>query len=160
MAIVAIVALDLGAIRVMSDVQNTSRATLGRAKDPAEFDRIVNRRTRAELLALGALPMANILAVGLLGRTRRRSRPFLMGFETFGAAALAFYITGVSYFTYEELRPYTDLLVDPFRKSFGPSPPVVYVVVGLSIFGVILALPQIAFALIGGLLLRRLRTTE
>ncbi len=72
-----------------------------------------------------------------LGGTRR-SRPFLIRGETFAAAALAFYITGVSYFTYEELRLYTDLLVDPFRKSFGPSPPVVYVVVGLSIFGVIL----------------------
>jgi hypothetical protein len=36
-------------------------------------------------LALGAIPMANVLAVGLLiGVWRRGRRPFLWGFETFG----------------------------------------------------------------------------
>ena len=44
-----------------------------------------------ELVVLGALPMANVLAVGLLiGLRRRGSRPFLLGFEAFGAMASGF----------------------------------------------------------------------
>ena len=50
-------------------------------------------------LLLGALPMANVLAVGILiGQRRPGSRPFLLGFEAFGAMALALYIALVSFF--------------------------------------------------------------
>lgn len=161
MLAVAIAALDFGVIRAVSDVQSTSRTTLGRGpKDPAEFDRIVNHRTRADLLVSGALPMGNILAVGLLGLWRRRSRPFLLGFEAFGATALALYIVAASCVTYEGLRPYLDLVLDPLRKSFGPSPTIVYAAVVYLTFAVILVLPQMAFALMGGLLFGRFGTAE
>jgi hypothetical protein len=39
------------------------------------------------------LPLANVLIVGIMiARQRVRSRPFLLGFEVFGAIALALYI--------------------------------------------------------------------
>jgi hypothetical protein len=45
------------------------------------------------LLVFGALPMANVLVVGLLAaRHRPATRPYLLGFEAFGATALAIYI--------------------------------------------------------------------
>src|SRR5262245_11841741 len=123
MLAVAIIALDFRAIRAVSDVQSTSRNMLGPGpKDSADFDRAVNNRTRADLLLLGALPMGNILAVCLLAHRRRGSRPFLLGFEAFGAAGLAVYIAAASCVTDQELRPYIDLVVAPLRRSFGPSP--------------------------------------
>jgi hypothetical protein len=43
-------------------------------------------------LLLGALPMANVLAVGILvGQQRPGSRQFLLGFEAFGAMAMVSY---------------------------------------------------------------------
>lgn len=69
MAIIAIAALDIAVIRAIP--------VIGAPK--------------SELLVLGALPMANVLAVGLLIlRPRSGSRPFLLGFVGFGAMALAF----------------------------------------------------------------------
>jgi hypothetical protein len=112
-------------------------------------------------LALGAIPMANVLAVGLLiGLWRRGDRPFLWGFETFGAMALAFYIAGVSLLTEELVRPLFDLTVKhlfttlwngPYRNNVGH-------LIGYSVTIAILALPQAAFALVGGFLFRYFRT--
>jgi hypothetical protein len=69
MAVIAIAALNLGAIRAVTD-------HLGPV---------------SSLLAGGALPMANVMALGLVvGCVHRRSRPFLVGFEVLGALALAF----------------------------------------------------------------------
>jgi hypothetical protein len=46
-----------------------------------------------ELLVGGALPMATLLVVVLLiGYRRRSSRLFILGFESFGALALALYV--------------------------------------------------------------------
>jgi uncharacterized membrane protein YeiB len=71
MVAVAVAALDFWAIR-------------------AVFDR--NSRT-SYLLGIGAMPMANVLVVGLLiGRWRRRSPKFLSGVAVFGAMALAVYV--------------------------------------------------------------------
>src|SRR4051794_21903333 len=70
MVAVAIAALDFAAIRASLEFRE------------------------AVLLVLGALPMANVLAVGILiARQRPGSRPFLLGFEAFGAMALALFIT-------------------------------------------------------------------
>jgi hypothetical protein len=47
--------------------------------------------------------MANVLAVGILvGQQSPRSRPFLLGFEAFGAMALAFYVALVSFCTFRD----------------------------------------------------------
>jgi hypothetical protein len=70
MMIVAITALVLGAIRAISDFESRSLF----------------------LLCVVTLPMANILAVGLLIRfLRPRSSHFLKGFDVFGAMALVFF---------------------------------------------------------------------
>src|SRR4051794_25433481 len=71
MAVVAIAALDFAAIGAW--VYDNS---------PGWAD---------DILVVGALPMANILAVGFLVVLQRRSRGFLLGFEAFGAAALALF---------------------------------------------------------------------
>jgi hypothetical protein len=161
MLAVAIAALDFGAIRALADFQDASRALILRhPRDPVEFERIVNNRTRADLLVTGALPMGNLLAVCLLANRRRRSRPFLRGFEVFGATALAVYIAAASCVTDNQLRPYIDLVHAPLGKSFGPSPTLAYAAVVYLIFVVLLALPQMAFALMGGLIFRRFRTAE
>ena len=70
MVAVAIAALDFAAIRASLDIRE------------------------AVLFVLGALPMANVLAVGILiAQQRPGSRPFFLGFEAFGAMALALFIT-------------------------------------------------------------------
>src|SRR3954454_2036881 len=69
MVAIAIAALDFAAIRAFLDI-------------PDVF-----------LLVLGAVPMANVLAVGILiGQQRPGSRPFLLGFEAFGAMALVLFV--------------------------------------------------------------------
>ena len=161
MLAVAIAALDFGAIRARSDVRSRSRNQLRRVPNPAEFERIQDSLMRADLLVSGALPMGNILvAVGLLVHQRQRSHPFFLGFAVFGAAALAVYIAAVSCVTYEQLRPYLDLTLEPLKKSFGPSPALARSAVVYLIFAVMIVLPQIAFALIGGLIFRRFRAAE
>jgi hypothetical protein len=46
-----------------------------------------------EVVLLGALPMANVLGLGLvIALQSPKCRPFLLGFVTFGAAALALYV--------------------------------------------------------------------
>src|SRR5262245_46116330 len=76
MVAVAIAALDFALIRVVLD----------------------GNRPVDDLLALGALPTANILAVGILvGRQHPGSRPFLLGFEAFGAVALTLYVVLVCF---------------------------------------------------------------
>ena len=162
MLAVAIAALDFGAIRAFSDARSRSCNQLVRGpKDPAEFDRIEDSLIRVDLLVSGALPMGNILvAVGLLVHQRQRSHPFFLGFAVFGAAALAVYIAAVSRVTYEQLRPYLDLVLEPLKKSFGPSPALARSAVVYLIFAVMLVLPQMAFALIGGLIFRKFRAVE
>jgi hypothetical protein len=158
MVFVAIAALNLGAIRTWSEVRNTCTEMFSRGpKDPADTHRDVNAVVRADLLLAGALPMGNILAVGLVIHRRRRNRPFLLGFEAFGATVLALYIAGVSCLTYEELRPYLKLVQGPLRTTFGPPDTAVSFLIGYSVSAMFLVLPQMTVALIGGFLLRRFR---
>ena len=136
MVAVAIAALDFGAIRMASD-------------------RII---ASSELLGLGALPMANVLAVGLLiGQRRRGSRPFLLGFESFGAMALALYLV-LAAFAPHRVIDYLELLLDPIRRTIGLDRTVALIATIYPVGVVILGLPQLAFALIGGLLTHYLRT--
>jgi hypothetical protein len=70
-------------------------------------------------LIVGALPMANLLAVCLLiGLRRPGSRRFVLGFVVFGAAALAIYIALAS--------SYPDFFLTPYIRAsleFLPLPP-------------------------------------
>jgi hypothetical protein len=144
MAFIAIAALELLGMRALSGLQFQSR--------------LLTQVTVA--LIVGTLPMANILAVGLLtGLRRRNNRPFLLGFEVFGATALALYIAAVSLFPEELVSPAFDLVRErliPLLWSW-PSLSLVVLVVLCFTMMAILLLPQLAFALIGGFLLRNLR---
>src|SRR5690242_12050916 len=101
MVFVAAIALEFGAIRALWEMQ--LRANINGSH---QLSLMIGA------LALGAIPMANVLAVGLLiGLWGRDGRPFLWGFETFGAIALASYIAGVSLLTEELARPLFDVIV-------------------------------------------------
>jgi hypothetical protein len=136
MVAIAIAALNFAAIRAMFG----SRAS--------------------EFLALGALPMASVLAVGLLvGHRRPETRAFLLGFEVFGAMALAIYVTLASCFREEVLIPYLIPILEPLRGTIGQQQPFVLFPAMISIAVIVLGCPQLGFALIGGLLSRRFKVT-
>jgi hypothetical protein len=105
------------------------------------------------LLLLGALPMANVLALGILiGQQRPRSRPFLLGFEAFGAVALAAYIAGAAMLTKVLIFHYLHLATGPYIRTFVKHDTTFHDIILCSIGVVRFGLPQLAFALVGGLL--------
>jgi hypothetical protein len=110
----------------------------------------------AVLLALGAMPMATVLAIGLIiGHRRHESRPFLLGFESFGAMALALFAVLSACFAEKMLDSYIRIFIDPLSRIIGPDRHLIHIPVAY----VALGLPQAAFALIGGLLSGRFRVT-
>jgi hypothetical protein len=117
---------------------------------------------KLDFLALGALPMANVLAVGLvIGHRRRECRPFLLGFEAFGAAALALYLAYLAvwwFYDYQwPVRPWVFMVLNPLRKIVGYlEPPALNAIFYKSVVVALVGLPQVAFALIGGFLSRRI----
>ena len=118
------------------------------------------------LLLVGALPMANVLIVGILiARQRVKSRPFLLGFEVFGAIALALYIylamsSPLSPLSAEgPIESYLHLAFDPLYAVIGSSLPFVRAAIGLLLGIVMLVGPQLVFAMIGGFLSRRFKST-
>jgi hypothetical protein len=113
------------------------------------------------VLVLGALPMANVLAVGLLiGQQRPGSSPFLLGFETFGAMALALFIALASCVPRAIVMDYLVPFVRPMERIIGRDRPLVFVPIVCLGCVVMLGWPQLAFALIGGFLCRRFKITE
>jgi len=140
MVFVAFAALNFGAIRALKGYRPNTHT--------------------GEVLFVGALPMANVLVVGLLIVHRRRgSRRFLLGFEVFGATALARYISMAILSTGELLQSYLDLAINPIREAIGRRPfiPFHILIVLYSIIAIWASLPQLAFALIGGFLCRKFR---
>jgi hypothetical protein len=135
MGFVAVVALNLFAIRELS--------YLGKI---------------GFLLVLGALPMANVLAVSAQVRHRRPgSRSFLVGFEIFGMMALVFYVALVSYFSNQVVRTYLAPLATSIQGPIWQHRLYFLIPIILTVYVVMLVLPQVAFALIGGLLSRRFK---
>ncbi len=136
MVVVAIVALNFVAIR----------------------DLLGFRSLMGELLILSTLPMANVLAVGLLiGKRRPGSRPFVLGFVPFGAIALALYVAVVTSVPREIvvscLAPVSEYLV----RMIGAHRPLLFIRALAFVCLFILVLPQVVFALIGGFLSRRFK---
>jgi hypothetical protein len=144
MLAVAIAAIDFGAIRAL-------------LYSPA-----------GELLILGALPMANVLAIGLLvGQRRPENSPALTGFVTFGAVALALYVASALLFTDPHgstnpyltlLNVYLDLWRRPVEKYVERVQPLFSLVLCAG-YVIMLGWPQVAFGLIGGALSRRYKIT-
>jgi hypothetical protein len=143
MVAVAIAALDFGAMRAIIGSRG------GRLGSETGI-----------LLLFGALPMANLLAAGILIAHRRPgSRPFLLGFEAFGAVALAQFIILANVGRRGELlMPYLEALIR-FTQIIGQNRP--FVVIPITCFGavVILGWSQLAFALIGAFLSRKYKVT-
>jgi hypothetical protein len=142
MVFVAIVALNLGAIRALLGIRSS-----------------LNNKA-VGVLGLGALPMVNLLAAGTFaGRWYPTSRTFLWGFEVSGAAALVLYVAGACLFSEQLLMSYLYLVVWPVTRLIGQSRfvniPIVYLI---AVF--MLAMPQVTFALIGAFLFRKLKIAE
>lgn len=139
MLTVAMTALDLGAIRAVSDLESRSLFLLG----------------------VVAIPMANILAVGLLiAFVRPWARDFLKGFVLFGAMALIGFMLAAT--QAESLVQF--YLVPPmalFQATIGQPPaitqgwPTYELLVGFGFLSLWATWPQLAFALMGGLLCHR-----
>ena len=112
------------------------------------------------LLLIGALPMANVLAIGLLvAHQRPRNRPFILGFEVFGAFALVLFVILA-------IAIRGDLVVDYYLVPVLRLLNQAYVMTRMFIFrlagisaAVVLVLPQLLFALIGGTLSSRFKIT-
>ena len=133
MVLTAIAALNLGAMRAVSD----------------------HRGPVGGMLAIGALPMANVLAFGLLvGCLHRGSRPFLVGFEVIGTLALAFYITAILSPPYRESVPqmivigYLWLAWDLWPTGAARTIP--RVLIAYSALSLWVTWPQLALAMVGG----------
>ena len=138
MVVVAIVALDFGMIRAMP---------------------VIGPQT-SELLILGALPMANVLVVGLLiGHWRPENRPFRLGFVLFGALALALFVALTRSFPLE-MEMSVHAIGVYLVKTIGPDRPLLLVLAQTFAFLAILVLPQVVFALIGGFLSRKFMTQQ
>jgi hypothetical protein len=115
---------------------------------------------KGQSLILGALPMANALAVAILiGLWRPASRPFLLGFQAFGAIALALYVAGAILFYDEFVMSYLVLFLRPIVTVIGQRPPVVLIPIYFSCAIIMFGLPQLAFALLGGFLSRKFKIT-
>ncbi len=120
-----------------------------------------------ETLIVGALPIANVLVVGLLiGQRRRGSRRFLWGFEVFGVMALALHIAMAILSTGELLQSYLDLGFKPIVEAIGGRRRrisfdiVPIVILAYSAIAIRARLPQLTSALIGGWRCRSLKTAE
>jgi hypothetical protein len=114
------------------------------------------------LLAFGALPMANVLIVGILiARQSLTGRPFLLGFEVFGGIALTLYVCLVAYSARNPYGPQVAfvLLALDLKAAIGPNPPPSGTAIGLFVGVIMLVGPQIVFALIGGFLSRSFNVT-
>ena len=137
MAIVAVLALDFGAIRA-----------IGRA------DRILS-----EYLFVGTMPLANILAfVGLTGLRNLRQRKFLVGFLVSGGLCLAVY-TIWAIASVESLDSSTRPGFMPIRQSIESLIPGG----GLIVFFAAVAyftLPQLGFCLANGYMYRKIRNAN
>jgi hypothetical protein len=133
MILIAIVALNLGAFRAVS----------------------ADRSSVSVVLPLGSLPMANVLAIGLLvGYRRPGSRGFFLGFAVIGAAALAVYVAVIV--TYQEsISIYFVPVYQVLRATIGPPSSTPRVIVTYYVFAAVWATwPQLVLALIGGSLTR------
>jgi hypothetical protein len=154
MAVVAFFALNLGAIRAISDIESAIYA----AKIHEDYQASVRMLETTTALKLGALPMANILGAGhMIGNSGRGSRRFLWGILAFGAATLALFVAAACFCADSLVLPNLRLTLAP---SVGIRPPVITTIPPVIVYSAatfMLVLPQAAFAVIGGFLTRNFR---
>jgi len=111
----------------------------------------------SRLLVFGGLPMANILAAGLiLARRPPRSQAFFRGFQIAGSAALLLFVLGAVAFP-EVLQEGCGRVARLFLEPLGPwlflSP--LGDVIAIPFLVLMLVGPQFAAAVLGGLVSQR-----
>jgi hypothetical protein len=141
MAFIAVVATELAVLRTILRFSGPSFTTTW----------------LVQIVGVACQGVLTVLALGLLvGYRRRASRPFLVGFEAFGIAALILYIAGVVSFS-QELIPLFQTALQPIVNLFAPGPTVStgteWLIAGI-VEGAI-SLPLLAFAALGGFLTHR-----
>jgi hypothetical protein len=135
MGFIALAALDFRATREMYHVESRT----------------------SSLLAKGAMPMANVLVVGLLIRHRRpRSRRFLSGFVVSGAMALAVYVVMTLFVIKFKNQDLLNIYIWYIHKEFFLPQGTLrslqdYPWTYFLAVAVWFSLPQLAVALVGGL---------
>ena len=132
-AVVAIIALNAVVFRAWS-----------RAADPT-----------VPALMIGAVPMLQILALGFVVRsTAPERRRFLNGFLTFGLLALAGYVALSVLFADDLIVPAIRFALEPLVAILreGPYLDTADLVFLYALGSLLMVLPQLLFALIGGLL--------
>lgn len=134
MRIVFFVALNLAAIRAL-----------------LQYDNLI-----AGLL-LCSLPMTNLLVIGLvLGLPSHRGRRFFLGFETSGVMAMALF-AALAFFHGSAFNGYFSVLDKLLWWITGGDPVFLPDPIAALIVMVWLSLPQVAFALAGGVLANKFR---
>lgn len=109
-----------------------------------------------DLFVVGIVPLLNALSIcGLVARFRPQSRPFVLGFSLFAAVAFVCYIIGSATFTstlHHFVGAVMMAVLTPFRGIVrGPS------VLIYLLASVIVMLPQLLFAWLGGTLSAKYR---
>jgi hypothetical protein len=105
------------------------------------------------LIRWGALPMVNVLLVGVvIGRRYRSARRFLWGFEAFGAMALAIYMTLDHLVSFQISTRYLNLAIRPYLDMRSHRLTAMNRVELNAIVVAMLGLPQLAVAMAGGVL--------
>jgi hypothetical protein len=106
-----------------------------------------------EVVAVGVLPMANVLTIGfLMGRHSRR--PFFWGFLAFGVTALIGFVALGVFAEDSVMMPYAELWAEPIHRALDRYPQEVHVAVMVPVCIIMFGLPQLAVALVGGFLSR------
>jgi hypothetical protein len=150
MGLVALVALEIGAVRAVYHDYSPDHG-------PWRLSISNRTRTQREMLIRGTLPMANILAIGLMiGHRRRSSQPFFVGFMAVGGLALFVY-SGWAWFVFPRHYLYNDLshliqhhwLIPEF---IGSRHALRQIATSILLVG-----PQLAMAMVGGFVSRKLQ---
>jgi hypothetical protein len=141
MAFIAMVAMELAVLRAIVRFNSLSFTTAW----------------VVQIVGLACQGVLTVLAIGLLaGYHRRAVRPFLVGFGAFGIAALPLFTMGVVAYS-QELIIFSQTAVRPIVELFSNGPLVSSVSHWLiaGIIEVVISLPLLAFAAIGGFLTHR-----
>ena len=149
MGCIALVALNFGVMRLLDDLGHRELAR-------THTDRFLHV---TQNWVVGGLPMLNTLGIVLvIGLRRRGSHGFVRGFVLSGAITLALYIAAVGFF-FDEFEQLGRDLLRPIVVALTNGQMVLsaekFLIIN-SFAAVILFLPQLAFALVGGPLFRLL----
>jgi hypothetical protein len=150
MALVALVALDFAGVRAWLYY----RVGHGVGPDGRQLTWIENTY---DLMGCGGLPMAVLLAAGLLaGIFGVRWRPFMLGFMAFGAAALVAFVACAALYTEGVIQPRILWVLRSLPRSIYSLSPAVRTSILYAVSASLVVLPQLAVALLGGALFQAL----